>query len=85
MSKVCCLSMCPSLPDLFLPFRQVGVLISGGLESAVHSMQTILSVCGYDPSLCCLKVDMTNAFNECSCFSFLARCRSSCPDSVLGA
>ena len=42
--------------------------------------RTILSVCGSDPSLCCLKVDMTNAFNECSRFSFLACCRSSCPD-----
>ena len=80
VSKICCLSMCPSLLDLFLPFGQVGAGIYGGLESAIRSMQTILSVYGSDPPLCCLKVDMTNAFNECSRFSFLSHCRSNCPD-----
>ena len=70
VSKVCCFSVRLSLPDLLLPFGQVGVGISGGLEAYVHSLRTILSTLGSDSSLCCLKLDMTNAFNECSRISF---------------
>ena len=40
--------------------------ISGGLEAAIHSLHTILSTLGSKLDLCCLKVDMSNAFNECS-------------------
>ena len=64
------------LPDLLLPFGQVGVGISGGLEAAVHPMRSILSLYGSDSSLCCLKLDMTNAFNECSRSNFLSRCHA---------
>ena len=80
VSKVCCFSVRSSLPDLLLPFGQVGVGISGGLEASVHSLRTILSTLGSDSSLCCLKLDMTNAFNECSRTSFLSRCHSDLPE-----
>ena len=59
-----------SLPDLLLPFGQVGVGISGGLVASVHSLHTIISTLGFDSSLCCLKLDITSAFNECSRTSF---------------
>ena len=80
LNKVCCFSVHSSLPDLLLPFGQVGVSISGRLEASVHSMCTILSALGSDSSLCCLKLDMTNAFNECSCTCFLPRCHSDLPE-----
>ena len=68
------------LPELLLPFGQVGVGIPGGLEAAVHSLRTILSMHGSDSSLCCLKLDMTNAFNECSRTSFLSYFHSDLPE-----
>ena len=37
VSRICCLSVCDGLPDLFLPYGQVGVGIKGGLEVAIHS------------------------------------------------
>ena len=80
VSKVCCLSVRSLLPDQLLPFGQVGVGISGGLEAAVHSMRSILSLYGSDSSLCCLKLDMTNAFNECSRSNFLSRCHADLPE-----
>ena len=80
VSKVCCLSVRSSLPDLLLPFGQVGVGVPGGLEAAGHSLRTILSTHSSDSSLCCLKLDMTNAFNECSRTSFLSRCHSDLPE-----
>ena len=80
VSKVCCVSVRDSLPSLLLPCGQVGVGIRNGLEAAVHSLRTILATVGYNCELCCLKVDMTNAFNECSRDSFLSRCRSDLPE-----
>ena len=80
VSKVCCFSVRSSLPDLLLPFGQVGVGIPGGLEAAIHSMRSILSMYGSDSSLCCLKLDMTNAFNECCRATFLSRCHSDLPE-----
>ena len=80
VSKVCCFAIRPALPDTFLPFGQVGVGVSGGLEAAVHSLRTILSTVGSNPDLCCLKVDMSHAFNECSCSSFLSRCKLVFPE-----
>ena len=79
VSKVRCFSVHSSLPDLLLPFGQVGVGISGRLEASVRSLRTILSTLGSDSSLCCLKLDMTNAFNECSRTSFLS-CHSDLPE-----
>ena len=48
----------------------MGVGILGGLEASVKSLHTILSMFGSDSSLCCLKLDITNAFNKCSCTCF---------------
>ena len=42
------------------------------VEAAVHSLRTVLSSHCSDSSLCCLMLDMTNAFNECSRASFLS-------------
>ena len=81
VSKVCCVSVRDSLPSLLLPHGQVGVGIRNGLEAAVHSLRTILATVGSNCELCCLKVDMTNAFNECSQDSFLSRCRFDLPES----
>ena len=67
---MCCFSVRLSLPDLLLLYGQVGVGISGGLEASVHSLHMILSMLGSDSSLCCLKLDMTNTFNDCSRSSF---------------
>ena len=74
VSKVCCLAVLVALPGIFLSFGQVGVWIPGGLEAAIHSLRTIISSVGSHSGLCCLKVDMSNAFNECSRHSFLSRC-----------
>ena len=63
-----------------LPFGQVGVGVPGGLEAAIHSLRTILSTLGAKSDLCCLKVDMSNAFNECNRSSFLSRCKSVFPE-----
>ena len=80
VSKVCCFAIRPALPDTFLPFGQVGVGVSGGLEAAVHSLRTILLTVGFNPDLCCLKADMSNAFNKCSRSSFLSRCKLVFPE-----
>ena len=80
VSKVCFFSVRSSLLDLLLPFGQVGVGIPGGLEAAIHSMRSILSMYGSDSSLCCLKLDLTNAFNECCRATFLSRCHSDLPE-----
>ena len=54
------------LPDTFLSYSQVGVGVPGGLDAAVHTLSACIARYGSDPNLCCLKIDMTNAFNECS-------------------
>jgi len=64
--RLCCLIVCPSLPDVFLPYGQVGIGIPGGLECAVHITRCFLSLHSDDDSLALLKVDMKNAINECS-------------------
>ena len=73
ISRICCNAVCPKLPDILLPYGQVGVGVPGGLEAAVHSLSHYISQHGSDPDLCCLKIDMTNAFNNCDRASFLRR------------
>jgi len=51
---------------MFLPYGQVGVRIQGGLEAAIHGVCCALSQLGDNDSLALLKIDMKNAFNECS-------------------
>ena len=64
VSHVCCLSICNKLPDLFLPYGQVGVGIKGGLEAAIHSFRSYVHSHKDNPDLCAVKLDMYNAFNE---------------------
>ena len=72
VSRVCCLSVKDNLPDLFLPYGQVGVGIKGGLEeAAIHSFRHFLHSHKDNPDLCAVKFDMHNAFNEVQRTSFL--------------
>ena len=73
VSRICCLSVHNNLPDLFLPYGQVGVGIKGGLEAAIHSFRHFLHYHKDDPNLCAVKLDMYNAFNEVQRASFLRR------------
>ena len=43
----------------------------------MHSLHTVFSSPSSELNMCCLKVDMSNAFNECSHSSFLSRYRLS--------
>ena len=79
-SRLCCLAVRPQLPDIFLPYNQVGVGIRGGLEVAVHSLRQGLSDWGSEADLCCIKIDMQNAFNECNRSTFLHRLHSVLPE-----
>jgi len=65
---------------VFLPFGQVSVGISGGLEATIHSVRLFVAHHCDDPDLALLKVDMKNAFNECSRASFLAKVSECFPD-----
>ena len=47
--------------------------VKSGLEAAVHTTRSFISSYSAEENFCCLKVDMTNAFNECSRQSFLHR------------
>ena len=71
VSHVCCLSVHNDLPDLFLPYGQVGVGFKGGLEAAIYFLRYYLHSHKGDPDLCAVKVDMYNAYNEIQCASFL--------------
>ena len=63
----------PSLPGVFLPYGQVGVGIPGGLETAIHVTHRFITQHASDSSLGLLKIDMKNAFNECSHSAFFNR------------
>ena len=79
-SRLCCHFVRPFLPDVFLPHGQVGVGIPGGLEGAIHAVRHALSQLGGDESLTLLKIDMKNAFNECSRTAFLSRVYKDFPE-----
>ena len=72
-SRLCCLAVRPSLPSVFLPYGQVGVGISGGLETAIHVTRRYIFQHASDSTLALLKIDMKNAFNECSRSAFFNR------------
>ena len=38
-SRLCCAAVRSELPDLFLPYGQVGVGVKGGLEAAIHALR----------------------------------------------
>ena len=73
ISRLCCWAVRSELPDIFLPYGQIGVRVPEGLDAAVHALSSYITTHGSDPSLCCLKIDMSNAFNECHRSSFLRR------------
>ena len=79
-SRLCCAAARPRLRDILLPYGQVGVGVKGGLEAAVHTTRSFISSYSAEENFCCLKVDMTNAFNECSRQSFLHRLHKELPD-----
>ena len=71
-SCLCCVAVRSKLPDVFIPAGQVGVGIKGGLEAAIHCLSSFIESHVDDQDLC-LKIDFSNAFNECKRGSFL-RC-----------
>ena len=73
VSRLCCAAVKASLPEVFVPYGQVGVGVTGGVEAAIHALSTVLAQHGENVDLCCLKIDFTNAFNECHHSSFLHR------------
>ena len=81
-SRLCCYAMKSRLPATFLPYGQVGVGIRGGLEAAVHTIRSYIDANSDREELCCFKLDMQNAFNECNRNSFLERLRKDFPELV---
>ncbi len=71
ISHLCCWATKSELPDIFLPYGQIGVGVPGGMDAAVHALSSYITTHGSNPNLCCLKIDMSNAFNECHLSSFL--------------
>ena len=50
------------------------------MEAAIHTLRTVLKEEGHKDDLCCFKVDMLNAFNECDRSSVLERIKEDLPD-----
>ena len=70
-SRICCASIKDCLPVVFVPYGQVGVGLKSGLEAAIHSMRFFIDATFTREDFCCLKIDMTNVFNECFRSAFL--------------
>ena len=79
-SCFCCSADHSLLPDIFLPYNQVGVGIQGGLEVAVHSVNKFVKLHGDKEDLCCFKIDMKIAYNECCHTPFLTRLNKAFPE-----
>ena len=79
-NRLCCLAVRPSLPSVFIPYGQVGVGIPGGLETAIHVTRHYIYQHASDSSLALLKIDMKNAFNECSRTAFFERVAEDFPE-----
>jgi hypothetical protein len=80
VSRIACSAVKSKLPDILLPYNQVGVAIRGGLEAAFHSLQKVILDHADDSTFCCLKIDMSNAFNNCCHSSFLQQVHSDLPE-----
>ena len=80
ISRFCFAAVKSKLPEIFLPYGQVGVGIPGGLEAAVHSLSSFIDTYGDNPTLCCLKLDMATAFNNCHRIPFLQRLHRDLPE-----
>lgn len=83
-SRLCCSAIQAFLPEVFLPEGQVGVGIRGGLEAAIHATRLYIQEHELDEDLCLLKVDFTNAFNECDRNTFLQRLHRELPELYIG-
>ena len=79
VSRLCCLSVRPRLEELLLPYGQVRVGITGGLEVGVHTVRSFIDTNSAEENLCCLKVDIMNAFKECNKNAFLHRLHKDLP------
>ena len=79
VSRICCLVVRSKLPDILLPYGQVGTGTKSGMEVAIHLLSKFIDDYDQDPSLCCIKIDMSNAFNNCFRDSFLLRLRKELP------
>ena len=51
----------------------MGTGTKSGMEVAIHLLSKFIDDHCQDPSLCCIKIDMSNAFNNCFRDSFLLR------------
>ena len=51
--------------------QYIGVGFPGGLEAVIHADHYFHSLLGNNDSLTLLRIEMKNAFNECSCIAFL--------------
>ena len=80
VSRICCMSVRSCLPDIFLPYGQVGVGIKGGMEAAIHTLRSFITANCDREDFCCVKVDFTNAFNECHRTSFMSRLKKELPE-----
>ena len=49
------------LPDIFLPYDQVGVGVRGGMEAAIHIKRSYIAANSDREDFCCVKVDFRNA------------------------
>ncbi len=79
-SRLCCSAVFPSLPDTFIPEGQVGVGVKRGLEAAIHGTRYIVNQHQSKTNFCLLKVDFSNAFNECDRNTFFNRVRDDFPE-----
>ena len=84
ISHICCVAAKSRLSEIVLPYGQVGVGISGGLEAAIHSLSSSINSQGSDPTLCCLKLDMSKAYNNGHRECFLHRCTKNCQSYMPG-
>ena len=80
ISRIGCAAAKSQVPALSLLSGQVGVGVSDRLDAAIHRLRVFLTDHGADEDLCCLKVDMANAFNACSREALLHRTREHLPE-----
>lgn len=65
---------------MLLSHNQLGVGAKGGLETAIHSTRFVIDQLKDNPDMCLLKIDFSNAFNECSRTSFLSKVNDLFPE-----
>ena len=80
VSPICITAVKPRLQEVFLPYGQVGVGVRGGLEAASHTLNSYITINNSRVNLCCFKVDLWNALNECHREKFLPRLREKFPE-----